>query len=133
MIRVMAFGTFDIFHPGHESYLRQAKGYGDYLLVVVARDATVKKIKGKQPINEETIRLKKVQASQIAEEVVLGDLIDPYKILEQQQPAVICLGYDQQGYADNLAAKIIEIGLRNTKIVRLKPFQPEIYKSSKLT
>lgn len=42
---VMAFGTFDVFHPGHEYYLTQAKKYGDILIVVVARDKTVEKVK----------------------------------------------------------------------------------------
>ena len=47
MKTVMAFGTFDLMHPGHEYFLRQAKKRGDYLIAVIARDSTVKKLKGK--------------------------------------------------------------------------------------
>ena len=43
----MAFGTFDLLHPGHEHFLKQAKRYGD-LIVVIARDNTVLKVKGKK-------------------------------------------------------------------------------------
>ena len=46
MVTVMAFGTFDVLHPGHHFYLEQARKLGDNLVVVVARDANVKKLKG---------------------------------------------------------------------------------------
>jgi len=52
MIRVMTFGTFNIFHKGHEFYLREAKKFGDKLYVVVALDSTVLKIKDKLPKND---------------------------------------------------------------------------------
>jgi len=45
--KVMVFGTFDIFHPGHRSFLNQAKKYGNYLIVVVARDKQSKFSKNK--------------------------------------------------------------------------------------
>ena len=47
MTKVMVFGTFDYLHEGHKDFFRQAKQYGDELVVVVARDETVKQIKGK--------------------------------------------------------------------------------------
>ena len=43
-------GTFDLVHAGHVSYLEQAKKYGDYLIVVVARDETVEEEKGTKPV-----------------------------------------------------------------------------------
>ncbi|MBU0625913.1 adenylyltransferase/cytidyltransferase family protein [Patescibacteria group bacterium] len=43
--KVMLFGTFDILHPGHEYVFSQAKNYGDCVMVVLARDVTVKKVK----------------------------------------------------------------------------------------
>ncbi len=38
---VMCFGTFDIFHPGHEYYLREAEKYAHRMTVVIARDHRV--------------------------------------------------------------------------------------------
>ncbi len=38
---VMCFGTFDIFHPGHEHYLREAEKMADLMTVVIARDHRV--------------------------------------------------------------------------------------------
>jgi len=55
--KIMLFGTFDIFHEGHRDFLRQAREYGDYLIVVIARDETVKNVKGKLPRNNESVRL----------------------------------------------------------------------------
>jgi FAD synthetase len=42
---VMTFGTFDLLHPGHLHYLSEAKKLGDYLITIVARDATVERLK----------------------------------------------------------------------------------------
>ncbi len=44
-ITVMTFGTFDMFHPGHEYYLSEARKLGDTLITIVARDVTVTRIK----------------------------------------------------------------------------------------
>ena len=38
MARVMCFGTFDLLHPGHEDYFRQAREFGDELIVVAWRN-----------------------------------------------------------------------------------------------
>ncbi|HEY4500387.1 MAG TPA: adenylyltransferase/cytidyltransferase family protein, partial [Candidatus Paceibacterota bacterium] len=50
MKRVMVFGTFDILHPGHLYFLRAAKKLGDYLIVSLARDVNVRKIKGRKAL-----------------------------------------------------------------------------------
>ncbi|OGY44245.1 MAG: hypothetical protein A2731_03440 [Candidatus Buchananbacteria bacterium RIFCSPHIGHO2_01_FULL_39_8] len=125
MKKVMIFGTFDILHPGHLSFFKQAKKYGDYLIVSVARDINVKKIKGKLPRNNEGKRLNQVKAAGIANKVILGHLKDPYDMIIRINPDVICLGYDQQRFTEKLAEFFPKI-----KIVRLKPYKPEIYKSS---
>jgi cytidyltransferase-like protein len=43
--KVMAFGTFDIFHPGHVYYLTEAERLGDSFIIVIARDERVAKLK----------------------------------------------------------------------------------------
>lgn len=128
--KVMVFGTFAILHPGHLNFFRQAKKYGDYLIVVIARDSTVKKIKGFFPQLNEGARREVVGATKFVGKAVLGDKFDWYKLILKYKPDVICLGYDQ------FAPKNFESELRrrgvSAKIARLKSYKPEKYKSSKI-
>ena len=131
MKKVMAFGTFDIFHPGHKNYLEQAKRLGKCLIVIVARDKTVKRVKGCWPDNNEEKRLAVVRESGIADKNVLGELKDKYAVIKKYAPDVIALGYDQKTNIEKLKNKLIKFKLK-TKIIRLKSYHPEKYKSSKL-
>jgi len=131
MTKVMVFGTFDIFHPGHVNFLRQARKYGDYLIVIIARDKTVLNIKKSLPRYQEKKRLAEIIKSNLTDKAVLGSLRDKYQVVKKYQPAVICLGYDQKNFINQLAEKLKQFKLK-TKIVRLKPYRPKIYKSSKL-
>ncbi len=123
----MVFGTFDGLHSGHLNFFKQAKKFGDYLVIVIARDKNVKKIKGCLPKFKEDKRLNKVRAIRVGEKVILGQLRDPYEVIRREKPAVICLGYDQNSFSADLAKKFPRI-----KIVRLRPYKPEVYKSSKI-
>ena len=127
LIKVMAFGTFDIFHKGHESYLKQAAKHGSHLIVVIGRDKNVKIIKGKLPKNSENVRLKRVEKSGLSDLVILGNISDKYAVIRKHKPDIIAIGYDQRSFVEGLAKKFKKI-----RIVRLKPFKPSIYKSSKI-
>ncbi len=131
-IKVLVFGTFDGLHEGHKDFFRQAKEYGDNLVAVVGRDSTVQRTKNRLPKFNEQERLKGVQDSGLVDEARLGNEgNNPYKVIEEVNPRIICLGYDQTHFTDKLAEKIKEMGL-HIDIVRLKPYKPEIYKSSLL-
>ena len=130
MKKVMVFGTFDIFHSGHENFLQQARQYGDYIVAVIARDATVAVIKGKAPKNNEAQRARILADSHLVDEVIFGSLGDKYEVIAKHRPEIICLGYDQNAFTDNLVSQLERLGLEKTKIIRLNPFQPELYKSS---
>lgn len=132
MKKVIVFGTFDIFHEGHKDFFRQAKECGDLLIVVIARDKNVLEAKGRLPENNELARQKKISESKLADIVVLGELDDKYKVIEKYKPDVICLGYDQKVFLEELKEKLIEFGLSQAQVIRLNSFHPEIYKSSKL-
>ena len=108
--------------------LKQAKKYGDHLTVVVGRDATVCSIKGREPVFNENTRVKNFKKLKIADKVRLGCLKDKYKVIADENPDVIILGYDQKFFVDNLK----NVVKKHVKIVRLKPYKPEIYKSSKI-
>lgn len=129
----MVFGTFDIFHPGHRNFLKQAKVCGDYLVAVIARDKTVLEVKNKLPTNNESSRLSTVQKSGFVNKAVLGSLGDKYKIIKNTKPDIICLGYDQKFFISKLEEKLKEFGLNNTVVIKMKPYRPEIHKSSKYT
>lgn len=126
---VMAFGTFDYFHAGHEDYLKQAKALGDQLVVVVARDETVRKVKGQNPTHSERQRLKEVSNCIHVDKATLGNSDDKYKVIKKYKPDILALGYDQFVFTYGLKTLFIKEGL-NTKIVRLKSFEPKTFKSS---
>jgi len=129
--KILAFGTFDIFHKGHEFFLKEAKKYGN-LEVVVAKDSTVKKVKGAFPLNNELKRLKVIQSLDYVNKAVLGNKRDKYAVIERLKPDVICLGYDQRSFTKDLKKVLKEKDL-NIKIIKFKKgFKPGKYKSSKL-
>lgn len=125
----MAFGTFDHFHAGHESYLKQAKALGDFLVAVIAREKTVKRIKGRTPDASERDRLLSVKLSGLANKAVLGETGDKYEVIRKHKPNVIALGYDQFAFTFRLEKFLIDNKM-DTKIVRMNPYRPHIYKTS---
>lgn len=128
---VMAFGTFDYLHAGHENYLKQAKKLGDELIIIIARDQTVRSVKGQSPVNDENQRLKNLRLTGWADKVILGNLENKHQVILKYQPDVIALGYDQYAFTQTLQRTIIEHNL-SAEIIRLTPYFPQIYKSSLL-
>ena len=126
----MCFGTFDILHLGHLNYFEQAKKYGDYLMVVIARDKTKQDQKKITLFNEEE-RKKIVDSLKIVDEVVLGYPDHHFKIIQEKQPEVICLGYDHEIDEKELKLKLASLKLY-PKIYRMKAYKPEIHKSGKI-
>ena len=72
---VLASGTFDLLHLGHVKFLEEAKKAGGpnaKLVVIVARDSTVKKRKGRAPIIPEDQRRALIEALKVVDEALLG-------------------------------------------------------------
>tara|TARA_Y100000310_G_scaffold345709_1_gene468635 strand:+ start:38818 stop:39243 length:426 start_codon:yes stop_codon:yes gene_type:complete len=131
MTTVLAFGTFDLLHPGHLSYLKQAKEQGNRLVVIVATDSNVEKIKGKLPINDQEHRKELVKALKIVDDVFVGFEADMIKSVEKVNPDIVCLGYDQKPNDIELQKTFDEKGIK-ARIFRAKPFNEEQFKSSKI-
>lgn len=131
MKTVLVTGTFDFFHAGHLYLLKNAKKYGDRLVVVLARDKTVVRIKGRKPLHTEKERKQILESIGIVDKAILGDQKDPYKVIRAVKPDIICLGYDQQHtFALELKEELGRRGMK-TKVVQLKPYAPQRIKSSK--
>ncbi|MBV9159905.1 MAG: adenylyltransferase/cytidyltransferase family protein [Candidatus Kaiserbacteria bacterium] len=135
MKRIMVFGTFDMLHEGHLDFFRQARALVPVprLIVSVARDSAVARVKGGAPRRRELERLALVEACDLVDEATLGDEEGYMAHIKLFEPDVIALGYDQRGeYVDHLEGDLGSAGLE-TKVVRLKPYHPEIYKTSRLS
>ncbi|MBO4502371.1 MAG: FAD synthase [Candidatus Methanomethylophilus sp.] len=118
MVRVMASGVFDLIHPGHISYLKQARAYGDELIVVVACDDTVRK-KKHEPITPDYMRAKIVENLKPVDKAIVGNSTgDIYEILKDVQPDVIVLGFDQKFDEGELEKSLAEHGFGNIKVKR---------------
>lgn len=121
MVKVMATGTFDLLHMGHVYYLKEAKKLGSKLVVVVATDSTVRKLKH-EPINPEGIRLNLIKELRIVDEAYLGHEDDIYKIVQEIKPDIIALGYDQIHDKDKIKSELKKREIY-VKVVRLSEYK----------
>ena len=131
--KILAFGTFDLLHPGHKWFLRRAAGLGDKLIVIVARDKNVLRLKAKLPAQNERVRLGAVRRLPFVTQAMLAqrEFNHRYFIVQKIKPNIIALGYDQRTRSASFAHDLRKLGLR-PKLVRLRAFHPERYKSSLL-
>lgn len=133
MSRVLVFGTFDRLHEGHLSFFRQAGLLGSFLIAVIARDKFVKKAKGKLPTNNEILRTRNLRKINLVGKVILGSkTYDFYTTIRTYKPKIVALGYDQNPGIWELKRNLKRHRVQNVKIVRLRPYKPKVYKSSKL-
>ncbi|MDD5465300.1 MAG: D-glycero-beta-D-manno-heptose 1-phosphate adenylyltransferase [Candidatus Omnitrophica bacterium] len=92
---VFTNGCFDILHFGHVKYLQDAKAKGDYLIVAVNSDSSIKKIKGKnRPLIGQLDRLKTIAALASVDFVVLFNEDNPLKLIRAIKPDVLIKGAD---------------------------------------
>ena len=131
MAKVMATGVFDLLHPGHIDFLKQAKSEGDYLIVVIARDDTVEQEKGKTPSWDQEKRKSEIEHLGITDKVVIGNPGDKLKIVEEEKQDIICLGYDQEYDEDKMKEALTKRGVSVT-IKRMNAYLPEKYKTTLL-
>jgi len=92
---VFANGAFDLLHAGHVRYLEAAKAEGDWLVVGVNTDRSVRESKGdSRPIVPDSERAEIVAALACVDSVVLFDEASPAPLLAELQPDVHAKGTD---------------------------------------
>ena len=120
---VLASGVFDLLHLGHVRFLEDAKKAGGpdaKLIVIIARDSTAARTKGKKPIMSEEQRRSLVESLKVVDEAVLGfEGLDICEVIAKIKPDVIALGYDQAEMANEVktclashkaAIRVVRIG-----------------------
>jgi len=122
---VLATGVFDLLHLGHVRFLEDAKKAGGadaVLVVVVARDSTAEKLKGKKPIMNEEQRRALVESLKVVDKAVLGyEGLDIGEVILEIEPDVIALGWDQADIEQKVAAYLKEHQLP-IFVVRVRKF-----------
>lgn len=94
---VMTNGCFDLLHPGHVQYLREAKALGDRLLVAVNSDESVKRLKGdSRPINPLEHRMIVLSALESVDWVVPFSEDTPERLISRILPNTLVKGGDYQ-------------------------------------
>ena len=92
---VFTNGCFDLIHVGHIRYLQKAKKLGDYLIVAVNSDHSVKIIKGdRRPIVPEDERAEVLTALECVDSVVIFHETDPYQLISLLKPHILVKGGD---------------------------------------
>lgn len=122
-MRVLLFGTFDRLHPGHEFVLKEGLKRGE-LHVVVARDMTVERIKGRKPEQSEGERLAAMQKKFPQVHIVFGDNEHYLRPVLEVVPDMILLGYDQE------LPPGVQLKDLPCPVERLPAFEPGRFKSS---
>jgi len=117
--QVVVAGTFDILHPGHVFLISEAAKLGD-VVVVVARDRNVVRVKGHPATVPEEQRRFMVEALKGVTKAVLGsESTDLYRIIEQLDPDILLLGPNQQVSTERVQKELQQRKLR-TKVQRLE-------------
>jgi len=119
---VFTNGVFDIIHRGHVEYLQRAKSLGDFLLVGMNSDASVRRIKGdKRPIVQEEDRAFVLSHLNPVDYVCVFEEETPLKLISQVLPDVLVKGADWS--LESIVGK--DVVEKSGGVVRTIDFVPE--------
>lgn len=95
---VFTNGCFDILHPGHVDYLSQARDQGDFLVLGLNTDDSVRKLNKapNRPVNNEQARAKVLAGLASIDLLVLFNEETPYDLIKLLEPDVLVKGDDYQ-------------------------------------
>ena len=115
---VFTNGVFDIIHPGHVRYLRDARALGDLLIVGINSDRSVKALAKapNRPINPEAERVEVLSALASVDAVVIFDEDTPHAIISALQPDILVKGAD---WGENAIVGRDIVEARGGRVVRI--------------
>jgi FAD synthetase len=132
-MKVLASGVFDLLHYGHIRFLEEAKKLGGRnakLIVIVATDETVTRIKDRPPVIPEDQRRAVVESLKVVDEAILGYKDqDLDKVMNTIRPDIVAVGHDQHGIEAEVKRLVSEKGYK-IRVERVGRFGPEDLNSS---
>ncbi len=118
MVRVITFGTFDVFHIGHVNILERAKTLGDYLIVGVSTDALNFSKKGRYPVYTEDHRMRVVSSIYCVDAVFPEESLEmKEEYLKKYHADILVMGDDWKGRFDHFGSVCEVVYLPRTKDV----------------
>ncbi len=94
---VFTNGCFDILHIGHLQLLEYAKSLGDFLIVGMNSDSSVKRLKGNsRPIFPQSYRSSMLYHLSYVDLIIIFDEDTPYSLLQKIRPKTLVKGSDYQ-------------------------------------
>jgi glycerol-3-phosphate cytidylyltransferase len=100
-MRVITFGTFDVFHVGHLRILERARALGDCLIVGISTDELNIRKKGRAPVFTQGERVDIVSALRCVDEVFLEESLELKRdYLRQYRASILAMGDDWAGKFD---------------------------------
>jgi len=129
-LKVLTFWTFDLIHKWHIYYLKKAREYWTKLITVISRDKNVLKIKNHKTLYSEDKRIKDIKKLNISDKIILWKKDNSKKldIIKEINPNIIVMWYDQKWFKS--IKNYVNKNNLKIKIIRLKWYKPNIYKSS---
>jgi len=92
---VFTNGCFELLHPGHTRYLASARALGDFLIVAVNSDRSVRALKGpKRPVVPEDQRAELLAALAFVDSVLVFDEDTPLSVIRRLVPDILVKGGD---------------------------------------
>jgi cytidyltransferase-related domain len=116
--KVFVGGTFDLLHPGHVEFLKEAAKYGR-VYVSISRDKNAERVKKRPIVMHEDERLELVKAIRYVYEAFLGHENDFLDSVTRVRPDVIFLGPDQKVDENFLKEELKRRGLNEVQIIRM--------------
>jgi D-beta-D-heptose 7-phosphate kinase/D-beta-D-heptose 1-phosphate adenosyltransferase len=118
---VLTNGVFDLLHPGHTRYLRQARQLGDALVVAINSDRSARAVKGAdRPLTSQAERAEILAALAAVDAVVVFDEETPQEVVRALEPDVLVKGADWA--ADEIVGREL-VEARGGRVVRI-PVEP---------
>lgn len=117
-MRVITFGTFDVFHVGHVNILERAKLHGSQLIVGVSSDELNMAKKGRYPVYCQDDRMHILRSLKYVDEVFVEESLElKGEYIKRYNADVLIMGDDWQGKFDEFKSLCDVIYLPRTPSV----------------